>query len=689
VATDPVAPNIERKDMEIEWQFDALDLRPVERWLAALPLRPPGLENLPTLTAQAKPVRRLVDHYLDTEDWRIGRAGFVLRVRQRGRHEEATLKDRGSADASGLRRRLEVTETLAASGIDSLSQDGPVGRRVHAVAGRRALRPVLEVRTRRRPFSLRAGGIEVAEVALDDTLISLGVGQRPVQLRRVEVELSPSADGELTRLMEELRTTCGLQPASLSKFEAGLLAMGVSISAIPDLGPNDIGPESTLGELAFGVLRRQVGVLYATEPGTRLGEDLEELHDMRVASRRLRGALDLFAEVLPIRARTLRSELGWLAEVLGSVRDLDVQLERMNDQSHFGVHRPGEGSFAPSLMDGLRTLLQEEREAARHAMILALDSPRYERLLNGLSQMVRQGPSRYARITRVPAATAAPPLVAKPHVAALKAAKRAQRSGIATDFHRLRIRCKRLRYALEFTADLYGNRTETFTKRLARLQDKLGLMQDAEVATARLWQLVTERNDVLSPETVFAMGSVAERYRVEAAELLDKMPKQLSVLSGKEWRELNELMEKRRRDTMSRAEQPLPRVAPTPPTTTSPTPSTVAPVSSVDDVLVGDPIVAPISPVSPLHIASTGITVEAGTTRPETAAPTETVGSFESPGAEGTAPPEEVRGADEAPPPGERSVFAPLEVSETEQRLEGPNMRAEEIAQPNGHLHGT
>src|SRR5580704_1800117 len=134
--------------MEIEWQFDALDLRPVERWLAALPLRPPGLENLPTLTAQAKPVRRLLDHYLDTEDWRIGRAGFVLRVRQRGRHEEATLKDTGSTDPSGLRTRLEVTEELGPRGIDGLSHDGPVGRRVHAVIGRRPLRPVLDVRTR-------------------------------------------------------------------------------------------------------------------------------------------------------------------------------------------------------------------------------------------------------------------------------------------------------------------------------------------------------------------------------------------------------------------------------------------------------------------------------------------------------------------------------------------------------------
>ena len=51
-----------------------------------------------------------------------------------------------------------------------------------------------------------------------------------------------------------------------------------------------------MGELAYAVLRRQLAVLRDKEPGTRLGEDPEELHDMRVATRRLRAALALFAE---------------------------------------------------------------------------------------------------------------------------------------------------------------------------------------------------------------------------------------------------------------------------------------------------------------------------------------------------------------------------------------------------------
>ena len=57
-----------------------------------------------------------------------------------------------------------------------------------------------------------------------------------------------------------------------------------------------------MGDLAYAVLRRQLAVLREKEPGTRLGEDPEELHVMRVATRRLRAALSLFADVLPARA---------------------------------------------------------------------------------------------------------------------------------------------------------------------------------------------------------------------------------------------------------------------------------------------------------------------------------------------------------------------------------------------------
>lgn len=531
-------------EVEIEWQFDALDLRPVERWLAALPLQA-ATDPASTVTAQAKPGRRLVDRYLDTDDWRIGRAGFVLRTRRRGRHVEATLKDDKPAEATGLRSRLEVTEPLPEGDIRRLSSDGPVGTRVRAVAGRRPLRQVVEVRTRRRPYAVRVGGEEVAELVLDETAIVVGSGERPLQLRRVEVEVVAAWADHLAPMVEELRQSCGLQPASLSKYEAGLLAIGQTIPAEPDLGPTEITPDSTLSELAFAILRRHLAVVLAREPGTRLGEDIEELHDMRVGTRRLRAAIDLFDEVLGTRASAINTELRWLAGVLGAVRDLDVQLERMDQMDQIAASWAERTTGEP--LAEVRQVLERHREQERQKLLAALDSPRWDRLVGSLTSLVTRRPVR-TRSGRLPAVLVMPAMVSDRHHKVVRAARRARRSGDPADYHRLRIRAKRLRYSLEFTSDLYGPRTDRFTRRLARLQDRLGLLQDAEVATARLFELAMSSTEPLGRETVFAMGGVAEWYRADAAALLRELPSALPVVKGKEWQDLASHMERRREE---------------------------------------------------------------------------------------------------------------------------------------------
>ncbi len=539
-------PGDEQDPVEIEWQFDALDLRPVERWLAALPTIAVETGDGGTVTALARTPRRLVDSYIDTDDWRIARAGFVVRTRRRGRHDEITLKDSHPAEGSGLRQRLEVTEVLPASGVAALGPEGAVGRRLRAIVGSRRLREVLQVRTRRRPFALRVGGVDAAEVALDDTMIVVGGGQRPMQLRRVEVEVRPEWLEALEPIVDQLRASCGLQPARLSKFEAGLLAVGQEVPGWPDLGPTGISESSTMGELAYAVLRRQLGVLRDKEPGTRLGEDAEELHDMRVATRRLRAALALFSDVLPVRAQVFREELGWLGRVLGAVRDLDVQQEGLAEMA--AATAGWSAGARPDDHDPLAelsALLERERDTARAEMLGALDSVRWERLAKGLAAMVQQGPARRSLATRVPAVIGMPDLVVARHDKVAKAAKRAKRSGVVSDFHRLRIGCKRLRYALEFSSEVYGGRTSRFVRQLTGLQDQLGLMQDAEVASIRLADLATGGAH-LPAATVFVMGGIAELHRREVDRLRRLLPKEVSRIGGREWRDLLDLMEQRR-----------------------------------------------------------------------------------------------------------------------------------------------
>ncbi len=406
-------------------------------------------------------------------------------------------------------------------------------------------------------------------------MIVVGNGQRPMQLRRVEVEVRPEWLNALEPIVEQLRVSCGLQPARLSKFEAGLLALGQEIPGSPDLGSTLISDSSTMGDLAFAVIRRQLAVLREKEPGTRLGEDPEELHDMRVATRRLRAAVALFAEVLPIRAQVFREELGWLGRLLGAVRDLDVQQEGLAEMATAPVGwSAGARPHDHDPLAELTALLERERQAARDAMLSGLDSVRFERLDRGLAAMVQQGPARRSLSARAPALIAMPDLVVGRHEAVAKAARRAKKSGAVPDFHRLRIRCKRLRYALEFSAEVYGGRTARFVRQLTALQDELGLMQDAEVASMQLADLATGEAH-LPPATVFVMGGMAERHRRAVDRLLRRLPKELPRIAGREWRDLLELMERRRgeaeaarppaRSTLRAVPQPLPGPESVPP----------------------------------------------------------------------------------------------------------------------------
>ena len=139
---------------ESEWQFDAVDLRPVIRWLEA----PAGwIDRVPVRVVPSGGASQ-VDRYLDTDDQHLHRAGYALRLRRAGRRTgaEATLERLDAAtNDPGVRPRREISERLDQpdpSGV--IDSAGPVGMRVRALVGSRPLRLLFEVRTRRRRYVL-------------------------------------------------------------------------------------------------------------------------------------------------------------------------------------------------------------------------------------------------------------------------------------------------------------------------------------------------------------------------------------------------------------------------------------------------------------------------------------------------------------------------------------------------------
>ncbi len=207
-------------------------------------------------------------------------------------------------------------------------------------------------------------------------------------------------------------------------------------------------------------MREQFAIFLAHEPGTRLGEDPGELHDMQVASRRLRTAMRLFEEALPTRAGKLRDEPRWIARTLGEVRDLDVQPERLEGW----ISKVAPEDREP--LGALVTVLEEQRAKARKRMLRAFDSRRYTRFVEGFIAFLERGPSRRSKAARRPILDVAPDQVRRRYRRVRKIGDLITEESPAEDYHKLRKRGKRLRYALEFFHDVYGGATEELVRPL-------------------------------------------------------------------------------------------------------------------------------------------------------------------------------------------------------------------------------
>ncbi len=559
---------------EVEWQFDADDLELVEEWLEEYGSGS-GFSVAPGST------RELTDTYLDTEDWRLHRAGYALRVRRKGSNKtsELTMKSLVPDGSGGKVRRREISERVrnGDGGFPDLSEArGTVGQRLRALRGSHEVHPLFEIRTRRRTFSLRlevqedsvedrndgdgsseeivqdgsgnvrrgGDGPRVAEVALDATEIRLNNGEEPARLSKVEVE--EEAPSEVSGFVEEMRRSLALEPTTTSKYEAGLYAAALSPDGDQYLGPDDVDVSMSAGEVAFAILRKQFAAMRAHEPGTRLGEDPEELHDMRVATRRMRAALKLFSAALPEQADFYRNELKWVAGALGEVRDLHVQIEQLEGLSS----EQEEDSDAFGEVVGA---LEKRRVEARERMLQALDSDRYDRFVSSYTGMLGRSPQEEEHdegVANEPIVVVASDLVPRRYKKWRKAGKDLSEGSPPEEYHEFRKEGKRLRYTLEFLKDVYGEKpTVGLIKPLKELQDGLGRHQDLIVAAGLLENVAADARR-LSSRTAFAMGTLSARYMHEAAGLRASLPRSKpyrALVKGKKWEGFEKAMEERRR----------------------------------------------------------------------------------------------------------------------------------------------
>src|SRR5215218_5328300 len=206
---------------EIEWQFDASELEPVEGWLDQHNSGSSGLLIAPESTLET------TDTYYDTDDWRFYRAGYALRVRNTDGEVEPTMKSLKPAEGS-LRRRREISESLENDRPATLKKaGGPVGERSRALVGSREVRPLFRLETSREGFALllerstdgKKEDVRIGEISLDATEIPLD--EEPTRLARIEVEAASGKvpTPELHGFVGEMQAALELVPASTSKYE--------------------------------------------------------------------------------------------------------------------------------------------------------------------------------------------------------------------------------------------------------------------------------------------------------------------------------------------------------------------------------------------------------------------------------------------------------------------------------------
>ncbi|GAB4540954.1 MAG: hypothetical protein Kow0063_31330 [Anaerolineae bacterium] len=275
------------------------------------------------------------------------------------------------------------------------------------------------------------------------------------------------------------------------------------------------------------------------EPGTRLGEDIEELHDMRVATRRMRAAFQVFGDYLDMdQMRPFLKGLRRTGRALGAVRDLDVFWEKT--QHYLETLPPDQ----PYDLSPLRTAWEAERETARERMLAYLDSKRYARFvqefgdflqkpgagaLPGLSLDGEPLPHRLRHVVpvavyqRLAAVWAYDEWVTGPDVPIER-------------LHRLRIAAKGLRYTLEYFQEVLGPEAKLVINEVKAVQDHLGDLQDAVVASNLLRDFLTwgtwghqqdQDRPAHSPtEPIVAPGVAAylAARQTELQRLLDSFP---------------------------------------------------------------------------------------------------------------------------------------------------------------------
>ncbi|MCP4618695.1 MAG: CYTH and CHAD domain-containing protein [Bradyrhizobium sp.] len=489
-------------ETEIKFEVSPADL---QKLAASRSLRPSD--------GQLPEHRHLVSTYFDTPNHLLKRNGVSLRVRQAGKKRIQTIKTAANGVAV---ERGEWEKRIDGDMPDLRAARGTPLQRLLSRRLKRDLNAVFSTHVHRTVVPLRPGNSRV-ELALDEGHIRAGLYSSP--LTEVELELKSGSIGDL---FKTARTVAQLVPARLAlkaKSQQGYDLITdqpiASVSATPIILPR----KATLAT-AFQVIGRSVlHHIAANEPAVLAGLP-EGVHQMRVGVRRLRAALWVFSDLLRCKqTESIKTDLKWLADKLGPVRDLDVFLSTR-------VKRLEEADPPIAGLGDLVAELEYRRAVAAEAAKAAIASARYRLLLLNTLEWIEDGNWLKLR-----------PALRQQHVKPFarnlfhrriaKVRKRAKAISELSvhDRHKLRIGMKKLRYSTYFFESLFDGQASKkalslHKKCLGSLQDSLGALNDIAVHQRMVTRLQSDIENRKSEPVAFAAGAVVGTERSETEKLL-------------------------------------------------------------------------------------------------------------------------------------------------------------------------
>ena len=392
----------------------------------------------------------------------------------------------------------------------------------------RALRAVISTEPRRGKKSARVlPPVDVDDIdgereeRIDDGLdvgriVAAALGEAAATVETVAPEEAPEAAPHDERPERAQKPTVREAASSASTHEAAAETAARPKTARPAREPASherpklivgktpgVLPDDHLAEAGRKVLRFHLARMIAKEAGTREGKDAEDLHAMRVATRRQRAAWRIFGEAFrKARTKPHRGRLREVAARLGAVRDLDVLLEAAD------AYR---ADLPISEQRGLEPLLaawRVHRDDARVLLVRELDSDGYRRWLDDYAEFVR-----HEGLAARPVAPTEPHRVRDTAASRIQAAYEQVRAyepvlrwADVETLHELRIAGKWLRYSMEFVRDALGPDSEPLIARVTALQDHLGLMHDADVSAHLARDFLVDRAGTISDAESAAIG---------------------------------------------------------------------------------------------------------------------------------------------------------------------------------------